>query len=146
MLTTTALRQRGSVLMLMPAAVLVMLVLGSIAVDFAFVGLRERELRNAAAGAANDAATAGLSRVALREGDTTLDPDEVERVVDAALAATDLHLAAPPVVEIGPDGRTVTVFLAATYEYVFAKALPGAPDHFTVRSRATARSVVADEG
>ena len=56
-------RSRGSVLMLMPAAVLIVLLLGAIAVDSAIVYLRQRQAENIAFDAANDAAGAGLPMV-----------------------------------------------------------------------------------
>src|SRR5438552_3809411 len=48
--------ERGSVLMLMPAAVLVFLVLGALCVDFGSAYDAQRELASAATAAANDAA------------------------------------------------------------------------------------------
>jgi hypothetical protein len=143
---TESRRERGSVLMLMPAAILVMLVLGSIVVDFALVGVRQRALPTAAAAAANDAATAALSADALRAGDTAVDPDRAEQIVLGSIAAHGLHLSGPPIVTVGDDGRTVTVRLAAAYDYVFAGALPGAPDGFTVQAVASAAAVTAPDG
>ena len=52
--------ERASVLMLMPAAVLVFIVLGALCVDFASVYGAKRELSNAAAAAANDVASQAL--------------------------------------------------------------------------------------
>jgi hypothetical protein len=130
--------------MLMPAAVLVMVVLGALVVDSAVVGMRARALHNAAAAAANDAATAALSPERLRAGVTEIEPARADRVVRAAIEARGLELAAPPVVEVAPDGRTITVWLEMTGRYVFAKAVPGAPDGFRVRARATAQVLAAD--
>ena len=50
-------RQRGSVLLLFPAAVLIVLVLSAITVDSSIAFLAQRELANATAAAANDAAS-----------------------------------------------------------------------------------------
>ena len=55
--------------MLMPAAVLIVILLGSIAVDFAVVFLGQRDLGAAAAAAANNAATYGLDEAAFRAGE-----------------------------------------------------------------------------
>jgi hypothetical protein len=131
--------------MLMPAAVLVLVVLASIAVDFSLAGMRARQLHNAAAAAANDAATAAISAEGLRNGDTWVDADTARRVVARSLAARGLALDASPVVSVSPDGREVTVRLRATYRYVFAPALPRAPDDFTIDATATARALVAGE-
>jgi hypothetical protein len=131
--------------MLMPAAVLVLIVLASIAVDFGIVGMRARELHNAAAAAANDAAAAALSPESLRLGDSWVDADTAQRVVARSLAARGIELAEPPTVIVSVDGREVTVHLRATHDYVFARAIPGAPDDFTVDATATARALVAGE-
>ena len=54
-------RQSGSVLMLFPAAVLVVLILGAIAVDASVAFLAKRELNDASAALANDLAIEALS-------------------------------------------------------------------------------------
>lgn len=138
-------RERGSVLMLMPAAVLVLVVLASIATDFAIVGMRARELHNAAAAAANDAATAAISAEGLRRGETWVDVDAARRVAARSLDARGIDLAAAPQVTVSPDGREVTIHLVVRHRYLFAAAIPGAPDDFTVEATATARTLIADE-
>src|SRR5207248_6070957 len=60
--------ERGSTLLLFPAAVLVVFVLGAIAADLASVFLGERELANATAAAANDTATEALANAAFYRG------------------------------------------------------------------------------
>jgi hypothetical protein len=136
--------ERGSVLMLMPAAVMVMLVLGSIAVDFALVELRTRELHNAAAAAANDAATAGLAPEALRAGLTVIDPGRAARVVRRSLDARGISVVGAPFVAVADDGRTVTVALEADASYLFAGALPGARKSVRISARAAATALTAD--
>jgi Flp pilus assembly protein TadG len=131
--------------MLMPAAMLVLLVLASIMVDFAVVGMRARELHNAASAAANDAVTAALSREGLRAGETWVDTDAAQQVVARSLARSGVHLDAPPTVLVSVDGREVTVTVHATHEYLFAGVVPGADDTFTVDVTATARALVAGE-
>jgi Flp pilus assembly protein TadG len=137
--------ERGTVLMLMPAAMLVLLVLASIMVDFAIVGMRSRELHNAASAAANDAVTAALSSEGLRAGETWIDADAAQRVVTRSLTHSGLRLDAPPTVHVSVDGREVSVTVHATHEYLFADVVPGADDTFTVDVTATARAVVAGE-
>ena len=81
-------RDRGSVLMLMPAAVLIVMVLGAIAVDLTAVRLGQRELIAAAGDAANDAVTIGLDEAALRAGEGyRIDAARAEGAVLDALAA-----------------------------------------------------------
>ncbi|MCU0310253.1 MAG: hypothetical protein MUE36_04835 [Acidimicrobiales bacterium] len=137
-------RDVGSVLMLMPAAVLIVLVLGAITVDLTVARLGQRELIAAAADAANDAAGHGLDEVALRSGrGYVVDPDRVDDAVLASLDAKGLldDLDEPPTVTVGADG-TVEVRLVRRVGYVFAKALPGVADGVVVRGGAAARLVV----
>ena len=131
---------RGSVLMLMPAAVLVVLLLGAIAVDLTAVRLGQRELVAAAGDAANDAVTVGLDEAVLRAGDGyRIDPGRARAAAVASLAAKGLldDLAAPPTVAVDSQG-SVEVVLLRRVPHLFAKALPGAPDDQTVRATVTA--------
>jgi len=131
---------RGSVLMLMPAAVLVVLLLGAISVDLAIVHLRQHQAVAAAASAANDAVTAGLDQTALRRGDGyRLDPARVDQAVTESIEAQGIaaELAEPPVVTMAtPD--TVTVELHLRADYLFARSLPHGPRSTTVEGMATA--------
>lgn len=134
--------ERGSVLMLMPAAVMIVILLGSIAVDHAIAFLGEREAAGLATAAANDAATAALDQDAFRAtGEFRLDHDRARRVVEATLASSssELHDVTVditfPVIG-GTEG--VRVVVRGTVDYVFAKAIPGAPDGLVVESTATA--------
>lgn len=129
--------ERGSSLMLMPAAVLVFVVLGAFCVDFAAVHLGQRELVTAAQGAANDAAGVGFDEAGFYDGGAvTLDPARARRAAVASLAAN-----APDAEIVGfsvdVGGATVEVELTLAVETVFAKALPGAPDTIEVTARAT---------
>ena len=127
--------------MLMPAAVLAVLVLASIAVDLAVVHLRQRQAFDLAAGAANDAVTAGVDHVGLRRGVYRLDPGQVEDVVRRHIAASQLadHLAGVPEVRVAGD--TVEVVLAIEADYVFSGVIPGAPDRTVVTAAASAAAM-----
>lgn len=132
--------ERGSVLLLMPAAVLIVLILGAIAVDAGVAFLAERELASAAAAAANDAVTAGLDEAALRRGQGyRLDPGRVQDAAARSLAAQGLHPDTD--VAVAVEGLAVRVTLRADAALVFAAAVPGAPD--VVRVSATASAVPA---
>ena len=125
--------------MLMPAGVLIVLVLASIAIDMALVQLRQRQAFDLAAGAANDAVTAGADQAALRSGDYVVDPGAAAAVVETVVGASRLapDLAALPDVAVTPAGEVrVTITLAA--DYLFAGVVPGAPDGTTVTATATA--------
>jgi hypothetical protein len=128
--------------MLLPACCLVVVVLGSIAVDFGIEFLGEREVADLAAAAANDAVTAGVDVDRLREDGTyVLDPARVRDVVADTIAAssTAVDLEAPIVEITTVDGEpAVRVTLRGTVDYVFAPAIPGAPERATVDATAVA--------
>lgn len=133
-------RERGSVLLLFPAAILVVLLLASIAVDAAIAHRAQVELREAAAAAANDAVTHGLDEATFqRTGEWRLDPRRVEAAVRAALAARadhlDATLAGAPTID--PATGAVTVTLTAEVDYLFAPAV-SARSGTAVRAAATA--------
>ena len=123
--------ERGSVLLLMPAAVLIVVVLASIAVDFTIAFLGEREAASLAAAAANDAVTAALDDERFRAGEGIhLDEDRARRVARSTLGASSSELDDVEVdVEVGElDGEpSVTVTVRGTIDYVFARRCPARP-------------------
>lgn len=132
---------RGSTLMLMPACVLVVLVLASIAVDMSLVHLRQRQALDVAASAANDAVTAGVDTAMLRSGDYRLGSGSVQAVVLHSVGNSDLapHLARPPEIAVADD--TVEVTLAVEADYLFSGIMPGAPDGTVVTTTASATAL-----
>ncbi|HEX5365983.1 MAG TPA: hypothetical protein VFW63_04885 [Acidimicrobiales bacterium] len=130
--------ERGSVLVLVPAALLIVLVLASVAVDMSLLHLRQRQAHDLAAAAANDAVTAGADRGVLRTGTYVVDRAAARRVVSRMVAASDLapHVVGPPEVRVTADG--VEVALALHADYIFAGVVPGTPDGRTVRAVASA--------
>jgi Flp pilus assembly protein TadG len=133
---------RGSVLALVPAAVLVLFLLGALAVDSASAYLAQRQLSDAVAGAANDAATAGLSDAAFyQQGQLAVDAATAALVVcqsvDASLDAR-LHLTA---VQIAVDGRWVHVRAAAVVRRIILTGEPLVSPWSTVRAAAAAVAV-----
>lgn len=129
--------ERGSSLMLMPAAVLVFVVLGAFCVDFAAIHLGQRELVTAAQGAANDAAAAGFDEDAFYGGGAvTLDPVRARQAAAASLA-DNLPEAEIVGFSVVTGEASVEVELTLAVETVFSKALPGAPDTVEVTARAT---------
>ena len=137
---------RGSALLLVPAAVLIVVVLGSLAVDSAIVFTAQRQLADAAAAAANDAVTAGLTEEAFyRCEGVRLNPERVREVVVASLDARAADIVdAVHSVSTGQDttgAPTVTVHVAGTVTPLFAPALPGQGMTRTVEARAVASAV-----
>ena len=132
--------EHGTVLILMPAAVLIMFILAAITIDLTAVRAGRQDLLAAATDAANDAATAGLDEAALRAGlGYRLDPAKVWFVAIEVLAAKGLldDLERGPDVSISPDG-SVTVVLQRRVRHLFARAIPGAPDDQLVTATVTA--------
>jgi hypothetical protein len=133
-------KERGSVLILMPCAVLIVIILGAIAVDLTAVRLGQRDLQAAATDAANDAVTAGLDEWAFRIGaGYRLDPARVNNAAIRAIGAKGLlrTLAAAPEVTINPDG-SVSVRLKQRVPHIFGRAIPGTADDTLVKAMATA--------
>lgn len=132
-------------LLLFPAAVLVVVVLAAIAVDSAIVFLGQREVANAVTAAANDAAGEGVGNRAFYQGGRVdLDPATVRRLaVDQVVAALDGgRFAGLQVdVDVAPAPSSgcppvVRVRASASVSSLFAAALPG--DGGQVRVTATA--------
>lgn len=129
---------RGSVLMLVPAGLLIVMIMASIAVDMSLVQLRQRQAHDLAAGAANDIVTAAADQALLRSGRTAVDPDAATAVLGRIVATSDLapHVVGTPVVRV-TDG-TVEVEISLHADYIFAGVVPGSPDGTTVTARASA--------
>ncbi len=143
--------ERGSVLMLVPAGVLVLVILGAIAVDFSVAFLGQRELTNAAAAAANDASTAIAEARFYRggngaAGEVVIDEARAARAVDQALAARVPRGVSIDGVSVDPSGGQVCVVLRGRVDYVFARAIPGMADGAAVRGRSTATAVSGSAG
>jgi hypothetical protein len=128
--------------MLMPAAVLVVLLLGAIAFDLSVVFLRQRQASSLAVDVANDLATAALDEGAFRsDGRYRLDPDRADELAETMVGVSDLHdeVVDVEVNVLSPD--SVEVRLVVAVDYVFAKAIPGTSDGTTVEATATAVAV-----
>lgn len=140
-------RERGSVLALVPAGLLVLMLLAAIAVDSSVAYLGRRELAAAADAAANDAVTYGLDESRFREtGAFALDPVRAEEAVRRALLARHSDVVDRAVLDVQTDAETgsVTVTLRSTTALVFAPAVPGAPNDVIVVAQATADVLVGD--
>lgn len=133
--------EAGSVLLLIPACVLVVVVLASIATDMALAHLRQRQAFDLAGAAANDAVTAGVDQDLLRSGAYDLDPAAVRATVDQAVMASELatHVVGRPQVTV--DDARVEVSIEVEVDYLFTGALPGTPDDTTVTATASAAAV-----
>jgi uncharacterized membrane protein len=128
--------------MLVPAAFLVLVVLGALAVDSAAVFLGQRQLNDFTTTAADDAASAGLSPAAFYQRDRiAIDPARAQAIV----AALETHLPRglhDVTTSVSVAGNHVTVTATATVNGIFASAIPGIDHRTIVRSTSTASAHV----
>ena len=141
MLTRRALAaDDGTVLLLFPAAALVMIVLGALVIDVSLSQVRARELESVAASAANDA-LAALDVDALRtNSEIRFDIDRAHAIVATAVAAGPLPSASVDIVTVtgmNTPRPEISVTLTLVVEFVMAPALPGDLGSTTVTRTAT---------
>jgi hypothetical protein len=140
-------RERGSVLMLMPAAVLVFLILGALAVDYGGAFVAHRDLANAAAAAANDAATQSLDLQLFYEtGELRLVPQRAWMIAEQSLAARGLERLDAEVTDVRVEdgGTSVIVTITGHAHYLFAKAVPGGKEGIDITASAEAHAADID--
>lgn len=129
--------------MLMPAAVLVFLILGALAVDFGGVFVSTRDLQNAAAAAANDAATQSLDLDRFYEtGELRLVPERAWAIAEQSLAARGLDRLDAQIedVRIEDGGTSVVVTIRGHAHFLFAKAVPGGREGMDVTASSEAHA------
>ena len=140
--------ERGSVLLLFPAAILITVALAAMTVDSAIAFMAQRQLVIATAAAANDAATEALSDDAFYKGNQIeLSASAVEAVaVDRVHGLVDerrhhgLSVTASAFPPTGPGcGWTVTVAASSRVDEVFGRAIPGSSGGANVKAVSTAR-------
>ena len=126
---------RGTVLLMFPAAALILLVLGAIVVDVSLSHVRARELESVAASAANDALGA-LDVGHLRStGEVRFEPAVAKAIVNESVAAGPLpHAVVDSITVTGIDKATpkITVTLTLVVDLVMAPALPNAIGSTTI--------------
>lgn len=123
----------------MPAAVLIFLVLGALAVDAAAVFLAQRQLANAAVAAANDAVAAAVDADAFYgAGRVRLLPGEAQRIADETVVRLGLDRLREvrPVASV--RGGAVEVTITARVDHIFSGAVPGGSDTAVVAATAEA--------
>jgi Flp pilus assembly protein TadG len=137
--------ERGSTLLLFPAGLLIMVALAAMTVDSAIGFLAQRQLMNATAAAANDAATQALSdRAFYQDNRLELSAADVEAVaVDRVFDLVDsgrhhgLTVTAAAT-RTGGCAWTVTVRASSRVDELFGKAMPGSRGQVAVHAESTA--------
>lgn len=118
-------REDGNTLVLFPAAVLVMFLLASMAIDAALTFSDQRRLADIAAAAANNAASAASDEAYFGEGaQLAIDAGAAAQRVDAVVAARDdaTRIAATCNAAVGDDGLSVTVTCHGTVAQLISPA------------------------
>lgn len=139
--------ERGSTLLLFPAAILIMVALAAMAVDSAIAFLAQRQLVNATAAAANDAATQALSDSSFYEynridlSSSAVEEIAVDRVFQ--LVDTARHHGLTVTAEAIPPTAagcawTVRVRASSRVDELFGKALPGSSGQVAVHAESNA--------
>ena len=129
--------------MLMPAAALIFLVLGAICVDYGGAYLAQRELSNAAAAAANDAASQAIDLPHLYDtGEIRLIESVARRIAERSVESKGLDRLNAHVTDvvISADGKRVQVVVAGRSRYLFAVAVPGGRDHVDLETSSEAEA------
>ncbi len=126
--------ERGSVLMLMPAAVLIVIILASLAVDRAIIFGAQRDLVGTAQVAANDAAGIGVDPEVLhRDGKVDYDLARIDEAVRRATSTAD-----GASVRWHIQGNQITVAIEREVDLIFARGVPGASRRTRITATASA--------
>lgn len=138
-------RERGSVLALVPAAFLVLIFLAALAVDSAVAFQARSQLHDAVIGAANDAVTAGIDQQTFYSGGGVhLDAGAVGTVVCQAIDAEGLSSFHGLRVAVAISGESVRVVATGSVDAVFGRAIPGfASRQVSASAEAVAQSAAA---
>lgn len=131
---------RGSALILIPAWILILVLLGGIAVDTAAIHMAQRRGNRQLAMIVADASQIIDTGHLLETGEMRLHPAGAQRVVNELVDQTDfpgtLHSA--PEVSIDTVAGTVTARLELQVPHIFLKAAPTASEYEIVPIQATA--------
>ena len=132
--------ERGSALLLVPAFLLIFVMIAGFVVDWSVAFLGEREVANAAAAGANDAAAAALLGPAFQtNNEVILNRSRAEMVAAESVRRRDNGVLRDVQVTtelVGPNKVRVTVH--AKVSTIFTRALPYGTDTVDVEATATA--------
>jgi Flp pilus assembly protein TadG len=139
--------ETGSALALVPAGFLVLIILAAIAVDSAVAFLGQRQLGDALAAAANDAAASAVSNSSFYgSGRVAIDPAAAATVVCQSMAAQHPNLRDVQL-SLAVDGPAIALRATAQVQEIFGRALPGLHSRqVTASASARAEGVAAAPG
>lgn len=118
--------ERGTTLLLFPTAIVIVLMLGAIAIDFAGAQTTRRAALRVAATAADDAASM-LDRERFTSGESRLDPAGARAVATESIriAHHPGELVGEPEIVVDPEERTVTVTITVRSQRFLSGLVPG---------------------
>jgi Flp pilus assembly protein TadG len=125
--------ERGTTLLLFPAAVLVVMLLSAIAVDMTQLHTAQVDLDDAVHAAADDGAAMIDIDLLRSTGQVAIDLDEARRTIDADLGDASLT-GAPGAIAVTPGPRPGTLRVSASRHVrrLFGSVLPGIDRTVTV--------------
>ncbi len=120
---------------------LVLLALGSIAIDLSVLHLSHRSIHRIVSGAADDAAGMIDTRQIQLDGTVRIDPARATRTVVAHLEAAALPgtLRGDPLVDVADDGQSLTVVVQVEVPHILLHTTPGASRHEVISVSVSAR-------
>lgn len=127
-------------MMLVPVGFLILIILAAITVDFSVAFLGAREVSDEANAIANNVAAKAVDVEAFRkDGTVTIDCARAADLAQSELTAQrPAWLGDPEAPAVSCDGDRVTVTVKGTVQYIFSKALPGAPHSVNVEGSGSA--------
>lgn len=138
-------QEGGSVLILMPAAVLVFIILGALAVDHAIAFMGERALANASAAAANNAASALGEQTFYQGSVVALDAAQASAIAQKTIEGLQPSGVHDLSVDTAVNGNEVTVTVTGRVETIFSRAVPGGMQTFDVGATSKAIAEIPPE-
>ncbi len=139
MTLSSARKDRGQSLLLLPAGFLIVLLLGSLVLEAGALHLRQRQLDDLADSLASDAAAVGFDIDEYRRSGTiAIDPDQARSVVTPGIAISSLPAVSPSSLRvIGGAEPRLELTLSFDHEYIIGRSLlGGSPKTLTAVGRA----------
>lgn len=133
--------ERGTVLILVPTMMLVLLSLGAIAIDLTAIHLSQRAIHRVVSAAADDAAGMIDTRQIQIDGSVRIDAAKAARTITAHLRSASLPGTprGTPEVAIANDGLSLTVQVVVEVDHILLRSMPGASQSELITVAASAR-------
>lgn len=132
--------QRGSALILIPAWILIMMMLGGIAVDTAAIHMAQRRGNRQLAAIVADASQILNTSHLLETGDMQVHPEGARRVITELIEQNEFPgiVHSNPHIEIDPATGIISVNMELEVPHIFLQAAPTAPEVAVIALQASA--------